>query len=172
MATPVAHLLAGAAIGIAFSPRNDTPRHAAVAALAAVAADFDFLPGLLVGAPSRFHHTQSHSLAFVALAAVLALLIAKKLNWHWGFLAGFAYLSHLVLDLLTFDDSLPQGIPLFWPFSAQVFQSPLSLFPNVPWGSGLVLSAHNIELLTRELGFLGPLLFAALAYAWWRRGVN
>jgi membrane-bound metal-dependent hydrolase YbcI (DUF457 family) len=165
MATPIGHLLAGAAIGTFLSRGGDVPRTAAIGALAAVAADFDFLPGLMLGHLSRFHHQQSHSIMFALFAALLAMLFAKEARLRWASLVGLAYASHLALDLLTFDDSSPQGIPIFWPWSRAVFQSPVTLFPNVPWGSGFVLSAHNVNLLIRELGFLGPIFLGAFFYA-------
>jgi inner membrane protein len=171
MATPIGHLLAGAAIGTALSRGNNVLRTAAIGALAAVAADFDFLPGLMLGDLSRFHHQESHSILFALFAALLALLVAKEDRLRWAVLVGLAYASHLALDLLTFDDSPPHGIPIFWPWSTAVFQSPVTLLPNVPWGGGLVLSAHNVNLLIRELGFLGPLFLGALLYARRRRRV-
>jgi membrane-bound metal-dependent hydrolase YbcI (DUF457 family) len=171
MATPIGHFLTGAAIGTALSRGNDVFRTAAIGALAAVAADFDFLPGLMLGHLSRFHHQQSHSIMFALFAALLAMLFAKEGRWRWAVLVGLAYASHLALDLLTFDDSPPHGIPIFWPWSTEVFQSPVTLFPNVPWGGGLVLSAHNVNLLIRELGFLGPLFLGAFLYARRRRRV-
>jgi membrane-bound metal-dependent hydrolase YbcI (DUF457 family) len=171
MATPIGHLLAGAAIGTALSRGSDVPRAAAIGAFVSVAADFDFLPGLMLGHLSRFHHQQSHSIVFALFAALLALLFAKEGRLRWAVLVGLAYASHLALDLLTFDDSPPHGIPIFWPWSTEVFQSPVTLFPNVPWGGGLVLSAHNVNLLIRELGFLGPLFLGAFLYARRRRRV-
>jgi inner membrane protein len=171
MATPIGHLLAGAAIGTALSRGNDVPRAAAIGALAGIAADFDFLPGFMLGQLSRFHHQQSHSLMFALFATFLAMVFAKEGKLRWALLVGLAYTSHLALDLITFDDSPPHGIPIFWPWATEVFHSPVTLFPNVPWGSGFVLSAHNVNLLIRELGFLGPLFLGAYFYARRRRRV-
>jgi membrane-bound metal-dependent hydrolase YbcI (DUF457 family) len=171
VATPIGHCLAGAAIGAVLSRRNDVPRTAAIGALAAIAADFDFLPGLIVGDPSHFHHAQSHSLTFALLATVVAMLMARDSRLRWGLLVGLAYASHIGLDFLTFDDSPPYGVPIFWPWSANVFHSPVTLFPNVPWGSGFVLSTHNVSLLIRELGRLGPVFLGSLFYARRRRRV-
>ena len=122
------------------------------------------IPGILIGNPGRFHHAQSHSVTFAVLAGVLAALIAKKSRFHWALLVGLGYASHIILDFLTFDDSVPQGIPIFWPFVSDVFASPVTLFLNTSWGSGLVLKAHNFELLVREVGILGLFFVAALLY--------
>ena len=169
MATPIGHILAGAAIGTFLSRASDAPRAVFIGAVAGMAADFDFLPGIMVGNVGLFHHGQSHSFAFALLATILAMLVAKTSRSHWALLVGLAYASHIVLDLLTFDDSPPHGIPIFWPWSTEVFHSPVTLFPNVPWGGGFVLSTHNFNLLIREIGFLGPLFLAALFYARRRR---
>jgi membrane-bound metal-dependent hydrolase YbcI (DUF457 family) len=165
VATPIGHLLAGAAIGTLMSQRGNLPRAILIGGLAAIAADFDFIPGILMGNPGRFHHAQSHSVMFAVLAGVVAGLTARKARFHWASLVGFGYASHILLDFLTFDDSVPQGIPIFWPLLSDVFNSPVTFFLNAPWGSGLVLNAHNFELLVREVGILGLFFVAALLYA-------
>jgi membrane-bound metal-dependent hydrolase YbcI (DUF457 family) len=165
MPTPIGHLLAGAAIGTLMSQGSNLPRTLLMGGLAAIAADFDFIPGILIGNPGRFHHAQSHSVTFAILAGVLAALIARKSRFKSAALVGLGYASHIILDFLTFDDSVPQGIPIFWPFLSDVFNSPVTLFLNAPWGSGLALNAHNFELLVREVGILGLFFVAALLYA-------
>jgi len=162
MATPIGHLLAGAAIGTLMSQGSSLRRAIFVGGLAAVAADFDFIPGILIGDPGYFHHAQSHSVTFAVLAGVLAALIARKSRFHWASLVGLGYASHLILDFLTFDDSVPYGIPIFWPLSNDRLNSSVTLFLNSPWGSGLVLNAHSVELLLREFGILGLFFLAAL----------
>ena len=110
--------------------------------------DLDFVPQLLTGI--RFHRGPSHSL-------VAALLVSGLLTWviycyrqsqprsnrPLSYKALFAltvgiYGSHILLDLLTSGGS---GLPLLWPFSAQVFRLP-SLFPAVHHSRGLWDSSH------------------------------
>src|SRR6266540_3200703 len=43
--------------------------------LIANAADLDFLPGLLIGDPNRYHHGISHSLGFAVLIALAYSLL-------------------------------------------------------------------------------------------------
>src|SRR5918994_6604712 len=116
MATPIGHLLAGAAIGTLMSRGSNLRRAIFVGGLAAIAADFDFIPGILIGNPGRFHHAHSHSITFAVLAGMVAALIARESRLQWALLVGVGYASHLLLDGLTFDDSVPHGIPLLWPF--------------------------------------------------------
>jgi len=42
---------------------------------AAVAPDFDFLPGILIGDPNRFHHGPSHSITAALLFALTFWLL-------------------------------------------------------------------------------------------------
>jgi inner membrane protein len=165
MATPLGHSLMGAAIGVACCVDGHIRGGIVLGAVAAMAADLDFIPGLLLGAHSRFHHAQSHSLAFAILAAGFAALVARDARLRWGLLIGLAYASHLALDMLTLDDSPPQGIPLFWPWSSTVLQSPVTFLPNVLHGNGAALSAHNFGIAAREVLLLGPLLAGTLAVA-------
>jgi membrane-bound metal-dependent hydrolase YbcI (DUF457 family) len=162
MATPVGHLLAGAAIGTLMSRGSNLPRAIFIGGLAAIAADFDFIPGILIGNPGRFHHAQSHSITFAVLVGLIAGLIARESRLRWGLLVGVGYASHLILDGLTFDDSAPHGIPILWPFMRDVFQSPITLFPNVAWGSRSLITAQNLDLLIRELGLIGSFFVGAL----------
>jgi hypothetical protein len=164
VATPIGHLLAGAAIGTLMSQGGSLPRAILIGGAAAIAADFDFIPGILMGNPGRFHHAQSHSVSFAVLAGLGAGLIATESRLRWALLVGLGYASHLILDLLTFDDSVPQGIPIFWPFLLDVFQSPVTLFPNVAWGTGAIFTARNLDLLVREIGLIGSLFIGALWY--------
>jgi hypothetical protein len=170
MATPIGHLLAGAAIGTLMSRGSNLPRAIVIGGLAAIAADFDFIPGILIGNPGRFHHAQSHSVTFAVLAGIVAGLVATQSRLRWALLVGLGYASHLILDFLTFDDSVPQGIPILWPFVRGVFQSPITLFPNVAWGSHSLITTQNLDLLIRELGFIGSLFIGALCYM--RRRLN
>ena len=141
MPSPVAHALAGAAVYAALAPRGVSARDWrpwALAVFAGVAADLDFLPGLLVGAPSRYHHWATHSIA-AALAFTLLVtpLVAPLLGSVARRLAilGVAYGSHLGLDVLTVDRTVPQGIPLLWPLSDAAFLSPVPLFIDIYHGS-------------------------------------
>lgn len=101
---------------------------------ASLAPDLDFIPGLLLGDPSRYHQTLSHSLG---MALVLALgfgtilrLLKTGLSWaNWSGLLLLLIGSHLLLDFFTADYRPPFGFPLFWPFSEIPHTSPLPIFP-------------------------------------------
>ena len=157
MATPVGHILAGLAIGASVNKVPGLLRRAVAAAFLAAAPDLDFLPGILVGQPARFHHAQTHSLGFVFLVSALVALAARRNKGSWAALAGVAYASHLLLDILTVDDGLPYGIPLFWPLSVQTIQSPVTLLPRVPHSSALNAAGDLVTLLVLECALFAPL---------------
>src|SRR5688500_803129 len=97
MSTPLGHSLAGAAVGLALARGLDARRAAAVGAAVAVAPDLDFIPGLLIGDPGRFHHAASHSIiAAVAIASMAGAMSVPRARW--SFLVFLAYCTHLALD--------------------------------------------------------------------------
>jgi inner membrane protein len=172
MPSPVAHALAGAAVYAALAPRGLPARDWrpwAVAVFAGVAADLDFLPGLLAGAPSRYHHWATHSVA-AALAFTLLVtpLVAPVLGSAARRLAilGLAYGSHLGLDVLTVDRTVPRGIPLLWPFSDAAFLAPVPLFIDIHHGASwqAFVNWHNAgAALTEALAIGLPVaVFCAL----------
>jgi inner membrane protein len=168
MATPVGHALVGATIGAALSPDRRLRPGIAVGALVGVAADLDFLPGLLLGAPGRYHHAQSHSLLFACLAGGAVMVVARHHRPRWGLLACLAYASHLLLDWFTQDTLPPLGIPILWPLTTRSFLSRFPLLPEVWRQRGLILSGHNAVLLALELALFLPPLLWVLRRRWHR----
>lgn len=159
MATPLGHALAGGCIGTVCDTGAPLRRRLALGALLGIAADVDFLPGILTGDPSRFHHGLTHTLLAVALVVAITLVVASRRRGAQVTLFGLAYASHLVLDLLTYDDSPPQGIPLLWPLWSGSVQSPLSLLPRVIHTDASPFNLHNVGIAVLELTTLGALLF-------------
>jgi membrane-bound metal-dependent hydrolase YbcI (DUF457 family) len=167
MATPLGHYIVGLAMAEAVRrhphERSWAPWLAAVACIP----DLDFLPGFLVGEPSRFHHGVSHSLTAAALfATVLALLRigrGRPLQGRVLLLVFAIYTSHNVLDYFTLDSGPPHGVPLFWPWSEQTFQAPWPLLPNVQHTVKPALSVHNALLGLREVLIFAPLVGVAIA---------
>jgi membrane-bound metal-dependent hydrolase YbcI (DUF457 family) len=94
----------------------------AFAMLAANAPDLDFLPGLLLDEPFRFHRGPTHSLVAACAFGAIVYLLARRMTSRAGAVAALGtscYASHLMLDL--------PSIPLFWPFS--------SAYPAIAWPS-------------------------------------
>ena len=141
--------------------------------LAGNAADFDFIPGILIGEPGLFHHGPMHSLfaaaAFGAFAAPFARWLGFRSIWRCGVLMALAFASHLFLDMMASDDGAPSAVPLFWPLSDQMISLPFTPFIAIrldPAVDGFVqslLSAHNANALLWE--FVIVSLAMALARA-------
>ncbi len=132
--------------------------------------DFDFIPGILIGDPSRYHHGPSHSILFVFCLSIVAYLLypfffKKHQAVLWTIFA--VAFSHLFLDTLTVDTGAPYGLPLLWPFSHAYYRFPFSLFLNIHRGMSLhvLLTWHNLLAVTLE-----PLLtLPFLLMVWYRR---
>ena len=165
MSTPLGHFLLGAAIGAAIRPERSWARAALIGGVCGVAADLDFLPGLVLGDPARFHNAFTHSFACAAAAGVLLALACSADRRRWLLLGATAFASHLLLDYLTFDDSPPFGIPLFWPWSSGRFTSPQPVFDNVVRSGGLAMIRHNLRVAGIESLLIGPV---AAIICWWR----
>jgi hypothetical protein len=118
------------------------------------------------------HRGASHSAAGVVVAGVAGAAIAAALRWpvlRTGVACALALASHVALDWLGHDTSIPIGIPALWPFSSRYFYSGLDLFWDVSrryWIPREFIFG-NLEALARELVVLGP--FVALAF-WFRFG--
>ena len=190
MPLPVAHSLLGATICVAADRDGAgvSPGRLATAVVLANAADLDYLPGMLIGDPHRFHRMASHSLTFavlVGIAAAIAVRSGVVRDWPLrpglprgalgtGLIATAVWMSHPVLDLFNGDYSEPTGVLLFWPF-LEVWVASTPFFMNVdkvagaatPWAfAWSLVTWHNVKTAALEFAVLGPVLAATV---WWRR---
>ena len=183
MATPLGHGLIGLALGRTLRPTGslrDSRRWYAFAALAAMAADLDFLPGLLIGDINRFHQFASHSFAAaIACGVVVGLLAPRGLKERirLAVTGTVLYASHLVLDFFNRDIRAPFGQPLFWPISDHHYHAGITIFRGVQHGGpGQTLvvvvqelfSWHNVWTMCVEILVLSPLLI--VTWHWSTRG--
>jgi inner membrane protein len=178
VASPIAHTLAGATIYL-WSTRPDQERvwkifrqHWRLLALFAILAylpDGDFILGwLTTGDPNAYHHGWTHSISVAAGAALLTALVIKirpgfAVNWLWYFAAVG---SHLVIDFFTGPELGMQrayGMPLLWPFSAEIFQSPISLVVGPKHHEVVHLfSLHNWVWGAYEAAIFGTILLLTI----------
>jgi inner membrane protein len=173
MPTPMGHTLAGIIVySLHKKPfLGDRFLPLILAAGMANAPDLDWLPGILSGQPALYHQGISHSLGFALLvSAGIALLFSLR---DRPFLPVFslclaAYLSHLGLDLFTYDGRAPYGIPLLWPISDATFLSPEPIFRGVHHVKSTtasisdfltgVLNPNNLFTIALEILYLLPVL--------------
>ena len=131
--------------------------------------DLDFLPGLILGSPSRFHHGFTHSLVFgIIIGAMTGLLYYKWKRKHWlnySLIFTGVYFSHLIADFFGVDTSYPFGEQLFWPFWQAYVLSPISIFLDVYRSSVSqdffvsMFNWHNLKTVIIELLICIPILF-------------
>lgn len=176
MASPIAHSLTGALIYAAWSrqPRTTDPV-LWLLVFAANLPDLDLIPGLLVGNEALYHRTISHSLTFVASISILTFFILKRAGnlqaTRLTLAVCLALLSQLGIDWISYDDTPPAGIALFWPFSDDHFMSPYTVFLNVRRDNLFThaVLAHNFWALAREALTLAPPLIVLWALKRWQQ---
>jgi inner membrane protein len=149
----------------------------------AIAADLDFIPGLVRGTPALYHQGVSHSFG-AAVALSLAVASFAPVFRHDFFrlfrLCFLSYLSHPIIDFFGPDGRLPYGIPLFWPMSDEHFLSPVALFrgmhhagsthgSTLEWISG-IFSLRNVFAVIVEVAWMMPFILIGTLYARRRHG--
>jgi membrane-bound metal-dependent hydrolase YbcI (DUF457 family) len=185
MPSPIGHLIAGAAIGKAITPRQ--PAVIVACAILAIGPDLDLiLP--------QTHRTWTHSVAAVALVTILAIVVTGKVK-QFGDRPGdrlgdrlgdsprvcpqirsgvrslaaaalvLAFTSHLLLDWLAVDPTPPQGIQLLWPFASDWYISGLNIFRGTARRNLFTAQTTwiNATAIAQELAILGP-----IAWLTWR----
>jgi len=161
VATPLGHMCVGLAWAWIVDGSRATRGRAATSAACAALADLDFLPGLAIGDPARFHHGPSHSVA-VLTAMALGILACwsriRPLEKRDVALVLGAVLSHLVIDFFTDDPGIRRGLPLAWPLSTGRVLSPLWVIPAVEraWPLNRTWVGHTAWLVLAEAATFAP----------------
>ena len=171
MPSPVGHLIAGYAVHSVMRERITEKNGYVLAAVlfSALAADLDFLPGIMVGAPGRFHHGVSHSLGAALLygIGIWGILRCSKVKdaFQLAILFATVYASHVILDYLAADTGAPFGVPLWWPLSNTYHIASFPVFMDVKWLKGettaffaSIVSAHNLIAAVWEVVVLMPMV--------------
>jgi inner membrane protein len=133
---------------------------------AANAADLDFVPGLLIGDPDRFHHGVSHSLGLAVLFALCCGSGRLLGPTFWGNVAAFfcLYFSHVAIDYFSTDTSAPYGVPFFWPLTNEYYIAPFAFLPDIRRSSGTgeffmsLFTLHNLWAVTVESIVIYPIV--------------
>jgi membrane-bound metal-dependent hydrolase YbcI (DUF457 family) len=175
MPLPIGHALAGIAFfqtrpGLFFKNKW---HDALFLIFLANLADADFLPGLLVGFPNRYHHGIFHSLgAALAISVAIGWIFLRKKRhpWRLSALVFLVFCSHLLLDFFTYDFAAPYGLPLFWPIANDYYIAGHPIFINITRSPHSVnffsslFSGHNLKAALLEIALLGaPVLLVTIA---------
>lgn len=162
MATPLGHYLVGLSITQGLARDSAERKRGLWLAVFACLPDLDFIPGFLVGRPGQFHHGVTHSFAAAAIFSIFTWLFfrwrARGISLNLSILVFLLYTSHVVLDFVTLDDSVPYGVPLFWPWSHDSYLSSWLLLPNVHHTRAPLFGPHNLVLMVREGVIFLPLI--------------
>ena len=168
MPSPVGHALGGFAFGW-LAARSSRLRRPLLAA--AIFAGLGVVPDVDVLVEGT-HRLYTHSIAAVGLVALLAAIGLRRVDGRLAdassrralvIAATAAYASHLLLDWLGDDRSVPIGIRALWPFTDTYFQSDLRWFPPVErryWLPGFWTA--NLRAIGCEIAVLGPLVGLAV----------
>ena len=158
MPSPVGHALGGLAAAFVVDsfgrrPALTLPLLAASAALA-VAPDLDILAGS--------HRIYSHSIGAVAIVGLVCWLALRRRSSGPAAAAAMiaAYASHLPLDWLSKDTSLPSGLTVLWPLTRKYYTSGWDVFGEISrryWLPGEFVLA-NLRAASWELALLAPVL--------------
>jgi inner membrane protein len=188
MPSPIGHAIAGVAGFVVM--RAHVPQHQLcwffVGAIGmACLPDADVAPGLLFyGNPTVFHHQAAHSLTAAGLIAALTAMIAWWFELEagqWSLWAGSVYGSHVVLDLLVDDPTLPRGEQLLWPFSSYYVIAPVTPLPRFDYFDPVegvlrsLFSVHNLLAIAQEILLLSPIAYVAWYWAQrhaWHRPIH
>ena len=179
MPSPLVHSLAGLAIG-RFSQPAATRRERlwlwGALVFSANAPDLDFIPGILIGDPGRFHHGAAHSLFAAAMLGVGAAILAQRAGWssprRFGLLVGLAFTVHLLLDMLSTDNGIRHGVPLLWPLYDEGLSFPFAIFLDIKRDTLVTSFVHslllreNIDSMVREVVVIGIALVTVYVVKW------
>jgi inner membrane protein len=108
------------------------------------------------------HRAESHSIG----AAVMAGILAATLRWplastRFGIFvaAAGAWGSHIVLDMLGEDTSVPYGVEALWPLTTEFFTAGVDVFSSISrrWYTPRFLQ-ETIAAIVYETLVLVPLL--------------
>ena len=165
MALPPLHLLLGAAAAEGVRSERVAPWKAwSVGAVVAVVPDVGAAFLLASGHEAASHGLISHTLVVTAAVVGLAWWAAGR---RWGLIAGSAYASHLLVDLLRAGSKT--SVYLAWPFSTESLAPIAPLFAVIPfeWEEGLLPELYGPDpvcTLIRQT-FVGLAVFLVVAWA-------
>ncbi|MCG3204771.1 MAG: hypothetical protein KCHDKBKB_01488 [Elusimicrobia bacterium] len=168
MPSPIGHALLGAWVGWRGPSNKIFSWWTGWGLFFALLPDFDFIPGLLMGEPFKYHRSITHSLGFLLAIsfgtfAVLKVAGIKKL-WTMTFISAGALLSHLMADYFCVGEYGSMGLPLFWPINSQYYSASVGIFiPLYSGERGQVISWVNLILLVLEF-ITGLLIVSGLSF--------
>jgi membrane-bound metal-dependent hydrolase YbcI (DUF457 family) len=168
MPSPLGHALGGVICALALG--GDTPPGSAgrvrsavgspmvaVAAIAAVLPDLDFLWGR--------HNMETHSLGAAVAAGLIVLAASRGRAWRLATVVTAAWASHVLFDWLGSDDTPPLGVMALWPITSGFYFAHAFVFEAISrrhWLPGFW--AHNLGAVLSEVVMLAPIAAALMVW--------
>jgi membrane-bound metal-dependent hydrolase YbcI (DUF457 family) len=180
MPSPIGHALAGIAVAwgadVVPGSRTSPARTRAMDWYHAAGGGLTLACAILAAAPDldllfmRFHRTATHSLISIAFVALISAIVAGRLHQpvlRVAAVCAAAWGSHIVLDWLSADQSVPKGIQILWPFDATWFISGWDIFPGTERRRlfSATTIAQNATSLFYELAWIVPVV----VFLWFMR---
>jgi hypothetical protein len=174
MPSPVGHLIVGVCVqqGCAGHTAEPAWRLLGFATMAALAPDLDLLLNVLTG--RNHHQAESHSVGMALIAGVAAWACAR--GWgrtqarQIGFVTSLGWLSHVALDYLSVDTSVPIGLMALWPFTDRWYKFSWPIFLPITRSLGWEPMRRNVLAAAWEAVVLLPLLALVWRLRRLRRG--
>lgn len=170
MPTPIGHSLISTAI-FAGAKKKDARLSIIdyfVFLFIGMAPDLDFIPGYLIGEPSRYHHGLSHSLfmsVFIGIITGFVYYLMKRRNFvQFSVIFSGVYFAHVSADFFAVDTSFPFGEQLFWPVWNAYLLSPVTFFLDVHRSTSShdffmsMFNSHNLKTVTVEMLICLPII--------------
>ena len=163
MPSPLGHALGGLAAGCALRPFTEADARTGILrrygpwfALLGMLPDVDLLFSV--------HRGPTHSLGAALIVGLAALALTRRRRLAVA--AACAYASHVLLDWLGADTSVPVGVMALWPLGREHYQSSVEVFDSV-WRRNETPDfwIHNVKAVAKELAILLPLVFVAWRFA-------
>ncbi len=112
------------------------------------------------------HRTVTHSIGAVLLVGTTAAIVAARSGWPVARVAltcAAAYASHVFLDWLAVDRTVPRGVQALWPFDHHWYISGLDLFRQTERRHVFTAATikQNVATIAQEVLIIAPLLAAA-----------
>jgi inner membrane protein len=125
--------------------------------------DLDFLPGIVLGEPNRYHHGITHSFGFVVILSIFLYFLLKGKRYTKTNVVTIWFFSlsslHVFLDFFAKDTTVPYGEPLFWPIWRSYSYFPYSIFLDIRRANDSfqffpsLFSYHNFQAILIEILF-------------------
>lgn len=197
MPSPIGHALAGFTLGLLIErPSNNPPSSTGLMVLTGptgpqqLLTRFTVLGALFAALPDAdllfapVHRGWTHSFGASLLILIVAVAVTGQVNrsrrargrpqvrgaWRLAVLLSLAQASHIVLDWMGTDHSMPGGLQALWPLSREFYMSGWDFFPETERNFAKPeIIAMNAWALFFELVVLGPIALVAALFTRTRR---